>query len=270
MCYSALVKRDLDHLRTRYGAIQVRTDYEVYQRDSKANPKRFPPFEDRIFPGHYAPVIYDRDGGRVTSPMRYGAYPPASVANPKIYTTFNARRDNLTSTFWSGAFMRHHGLVVLEAFYEWVAVKDLLAAGVVTLDEVKAEFAKQAEERKAKILASGKKYRPTPTEQKDPRTRQIIIEFAPEDGSELVAPAIFSYAKIGDGESERWDAGFAIVTDDPPLEVSDAGHDRCPVILDREAVERWLRPDGLTPEAVIELLGRKQRITFKHKLAEAA
>lgn len=247
----------------------MRTDFEVYQRDDKINPKRFPSFEDRIFPGHYAPVIYEKAGERVVSPMRYGAYPPPTIANPKAYTTFNARRDNLTSAFWSRAFRQHHGIVILDAFYEWVSVADLLQAGVVTLDGVKDEFAKQAEERKAKILAAGKKYKPTPTELEDPRMRQIIIEFKPDDGHELVAPTIFSYSEVSDGEETRLDAGFAIVTDDPQPEISEAGHDRCPVILDPQALDAWLHPDARKPEEMIELLGQRKRVTFRHKLAEA-
>jgi putative SOS response-associated peptidase YedK len=270
MCYSALVKRDLDYLGRKYGAVIIREQIEDYRRASAADLKRFPPPEPRIFPGHYAPVIFEQEGKLVVELQRYGAYPPPQVKNPKAYTTFNARRDNLTSNFWSGAFMHHHGFVVLEGFYEWVGVKDLLKAGVVTLKDVEAEFAKQAEERKAKVLATGKKYKPTPIEQKDPRMRQIIIEFKPEDGQEMLAPVIFSYGKDGLGGAGKWDAGFAIVTDDPPFEIEQAGHDRCPVILEPEALKEWLYFAGAMPEELIQLLGKKKRVTFKHKLAEAA
>jgi putative SOS response-associated peptidase YedK len=267
MCYSALVKRDLDYLGRAYGAIVVRDQLEDYHRAAAENPKRFPPLEDRIFPGHYAPVIYLQDDQRKIELMRYGAYPKPSVGNSKAFTTFNARRDNLTSSFWSDAFMKHHGFVVLSAFYEWVKVPDLLRAGAVTLDQVRAEFARQAEERKAKILASGKKYKPTPTEAKDPRLRQIVIEFQPEDGQELLAPVIFSTTTLEDG---RKDKGFAIVTDDPPDEVRQAGHDRCPIILKSEALPDWLQYAGKSAKQLDEILSRGQRVSFKHRLAEAA
>lgn len=270
MCYSALVKRDLDYLNRQYGAIAIREQIDDYTRAAAVDPKRFPPPEPRIFPGHYAPVIFERDGKRVIELMRYGAYPPPTISNPKAYTTFNARRDNLTSSFWAGAFMRHHGFVVLDGFYEWVSVNDLLRAGVVKLKDVEAEFHRQAEERNAKILAAGKKYKPTPTELKDPRLRQIIIEFKPDDGQEMLAPVIFSYGKGDDGPGGKRDVGFAIVTDDPPLEIEQAGHDRCPVILEPDAVEEWLEARAKAPEVLLELLGKKKRVTFRHKLAEAA
>jgi putative SOS response-associated peptidase YedK len=270
MCYSALVKRSLKHLEDSFGAIEVRTDFSLYERNHQRDPKRFPPFEDRIFPGYYAPVVYEREGGRVISPMRYGAYPPPSVKNQNAYTTFNARRDNLTSNFWSMAFMRHHGVVVLEAFYEWVAVADLLKAKVVTLKDVTAEFERQKEERKAKILAAGKTYKPTATEMKDPMLRQIVIEFRPEDGSELYAPTIFSYADVGEEGARQMDAGFAIVTDDPPAEVVAAGHDRCPVILGADAVSDWLKIAGKNAKAFETILTQRRRTKFTHKVAEAA
>ena len=109
--------------------------------------------------------------------MRYGAYPPAHILDPKKYTSFNARRDNLTSRFWSEAFLKHHGFIVLDGFYEWVTVKDLLNAGVVKLADIEKEFSRQSAERKEKILADGRKWKPTPTENKNPVDRQIIIEF---------------------------------------------------------------------------------------------
>ena len=97
--------------------------------------------------------------------------------------------------------------------------------------------------------------------------RQIIIEFKPEDGQDLVAPVIFSYQKLPDG---RLDAGFAIVTDEPPLEIQRAGHDRCPVLLQPDAVHEWLDFAGKSAKELDDVLARRRRVTFVHKLAEAA
>jgi putative SOS response-associated peptidase YedK len=166
--------------------------------------------------------------------------------------------------------MKHHGFVVLEAFYEWVAVKDLLQAGVVTMAQVKAEFDKQSEERKVRILAAGKKYQPTPTELKDPRLRQIVIEFKPDDGNPLLVPTILSYSEVGTSFDQGRDAGFAIITDVPTAEIAKAGHDRCPVILDWNEIQLWLDPNSLSAKAFIELLSNRKNRVFEHKLAEAA
>lgn len=206
MCYSILIKGDLRHLSEKYGAIAV-PNMDAYIHSSDVDPKRFPPLRDRIYPGYYAPVIDERnDRSRVVDLMRYGSYPPPEMSLPKNYTSFNARRDNLSSPFRGNAFMKHHGFIVLEGFYEWVAVSDLIKARVVTLDQVEEVFSQQSKERKLKILSAGKKYKPTPTELKKPLSRQIIIEFKPEDGQELMAPVIFSYGLLKD---EKEDAGFA-------------------------------------------------------------
>jgi hypothetical protein len=139
MCYSAIIKRDLKDLEGDLDAAPLEGRFDAYDAASQKEPKKFPPREERFFPGHYAPVAHATAPGRVLEPMRYGAYPPATVPNPERYTTFNARRDNLTSPFWRPAFLTGHGAVVLSGFFEWVAVSDLLRAGVVTLAAVKAD-----------------------------------------------------------------------------------------------------------------------------------
>jgi hypothetical protein len=163
--------------------------------------------------------------------------------------------------------MQHHGFVILRAFYEWVAVADLLKTGVVTINDVQAEFSKQMLERKARLEASGKKYKPTPTELKDPRFRQIIIEFKPEVSDDLLVPVIFSEQMFPNGEVDR---GFAIVTDDPLPEISAAGHDRSPVFLEPSAIQEWLHFQGKSSRQLDGLLTKKQNVIFKFRLPEAA
>ena len=266
MCYSALVKRDLDYLHKNYGAIVIRQDLDEFTSTSQSDPKHFPPLHSRIYPGHYAPVIVPDQVHNRVQLQRYGAYPHPNITNPGRYTTYNARRDNLTSKFWSDAFMQHHGFIVLNGFFEWVEVKDLLKAGVVTLPQVEAEFTRQTEERKAKILIAGKPYRPTATELKPTHLRKIIIQFKPEDGSDLIVPVIFSPS----GQLSAFANGFAIITDEPPGEIRSAGHDRCPIILRQDALSIWLHPEHRTVKEMDAVLMQRNRVTFKHQLPAAA
>lgn len=267
MCYSALVKRDLKHLQRRYGAIAVREQWDHYEQASNRDQKNFPPLKDRIYPGHFAPIMFMRGSERVVEPMKYGAYAPDHIQDPKKYTTYNARRDNLLSRFWSEAFLVHHGFIVLAGFFEWVAVKDLIKAGIVKLADVEREFERQAAERKAKILSEGKKWKPTPTEQKNALDRQIIIEFTPGDGEDLIVPVIFSFGK--DSRGQRG-AGFAIVTDEPTPEIARAGHDRCPIVLDPKDLNVWLDPSAMKGAEFQEFLLKKRRVTFRYALPFAA
>ena len=271
MCYSALVIQDLKYLGRRYGALAVREQIASYEEASSGDSKLFPVLKERIYPGYYAPVIFKQNGELVTELMRYGAYPPPHIKDPGRYSSFNARRDNLTSSFWGNAFMKHHGVVVLKGFYEWVAVKDLLAAGVVALKDVEAEFAHQSQFRKEKILAGGKKWKPTPTELKPAMDRQIIIEFKPEDGEDLLVPVIFSYNFHPQAEAQLPpNAGFAVITDDPTPEIQRAGHDRCPVILSGEDIRIWLDFEKTNAENLQLFLQNRRRVTFRHALTSAA
>ena len=240
---------------------------EASTKDSKQDP----PLKERIYPGYYAPVIYKREKDLACEVMRYGAFPPPHIKDPGRYSSFNARRDNLTSSFWGNAFMKHHGVVVLKGFYEWVAVKDLLSAGVVTLKDVELEFERQAQQRKEKIIASGKKWKPTPTETKPAIERQVIIEFRPEDGGDLLVPVIFSYrSEATEVKQKALDAGFAVVTDDPTPEILRAGHDRCPIILGAQDIGRWLEFGSMTADKLQLFLQQSRRVTFKHGLPVAA
>jgi putative SOS response-associated peptidase YedK len=74
----------------------------------------------RIFPGVYAPVMIWEDGKRVVKPMRYQCRPPGKPAfyDSKFGGSYNARKDNLESTFWRGTFGIAHGILCVTAFYE--------------------------------------------------------------------------------------------------------------------------------------------------------
>lgn len=262
MCFSALVKKDLEYLGAKYGAVWVREQFDEYFEDSKRDPRKFPPLMERIFPRHYAPVIVPREGKLHVELMRYFSFTPSFAREPDGH--YNARRDNLHSPFWSNAFMKHHGFIVLEAFYEHVLVADLLKAGIVTIEQVKSQFEKKAQDRRNKRLSEGKPYVPTKEELKATEERKTVIEFRPSDAQDLLVPVVFSYPREPEGRP-----GFAIVTDEPPFEVASAGHDRCPVVLPFEVISKWIDPARQTSDELTALLGFERRVTFKHGLAAA-
>lgn len=79
--------------------------------------------DSRIYPGYYAPVMVWENGRRVIKPMRYQCRPAGKPAtyDAKYPGTYNARRDNLQG-FWKEQFGHTHGLMVVSAFYEHVAI----------------------------------------------------------------------------------------------------------------------------------------------------
>lgn len=89
-----------------------------------------------------------------------------------------------------------------------------------------------------------------------------IIYFQPKDQEIMWSAAIYEESKIAPGLLRS----FAAITDEPPPEVSAAGHDRCPVFLAEENFERWLEPQE-SPQELVELLTNVVPTYFEHKAA---
>jgi len=86
--------------------------------------------------------------------------------------------------------------------------------------------------------------------------------FAPTEKEIMWAPCL----------TETWSDGkeklvtFAIITDDPPDEVREAGHDRCPIFLGRDMIDSWLSPQGKAKNDLLELLTHKEPVKYSFSL----
>lgn len=188
--------------------------------------------DSRIFPAWYAPVLIVEDGELVIKPMRYRCRPagmPESF-DDEYPGCYNARRHRLRSNFWKPLFGHKHGLVLVDVFYEKVLLNRL----------------------------EGRELRPGEREQK------VELVFSPTPRQLMLVPVIW----------DRWSApgkrsflSFAAITDEPPPEVQAAGHDRCLIPIKRENVPAWLRPEGLTLDALDDILEDKERPYYEHRLA---
>tara|TARA_B110001454_G_C12723340_1_gene436785 strand:+ start:4122 stop:5033 length:912 start_codon:yes stop_codon:yes gene_type:complete len=90
-----------------------------------------------------------------------------------------------------------------------------------------------------------------------------IIYFEPKEKEIMWSAAIYEEAKIEPGFLRS----FAAVTDEPPPEVAETGHDRCPVFLSEDKFELWLNPTGIPREELVKLLDSKVPTYFEHKAA---
>ena len=187
--------------------------------------------DSRIFPMHYAPVMIIENGRRTIKPMRYGcrlAGKPASY-DTQFPGTYNARRDSLGG-FWRGVFGVSHGLVVMNAFFENV------------------------NRHRAERRELGK----------DEKVSNVILEFKPASGQEMLVACLWS----------RWSApgqpdllSFAAITDEPPPEVAEAGHDRCVIPIRPEFTDAWLQPDRADLAAQQRILEDRADLFYEHRLA---
>jgi putative SOS response-associated peptidase YedK len=185
----------------------------------------------RVFPGQYAPVMVMEDGKRVIKPMRYQCRVTGKPANYDIRYpgTYNARRDNLEG-FWKPLFGHSHGILLIDAFYENVSRARL----------------------DGRELAEGEK------------DENVVLEFKPNSADQMMVACLWS----------RWSNGkdpdllsFAVITDDPPPEISAAGHDRCPVPVKPENVEAWLNPEASDLAAQYRILDDRFRPYYEYRLA---
>ncbi|SIN80682.1 SOS response-associated peptidase family protein [Paraburkholderia phenazinium] len=187
--------------------------------------------DSRIFPGHYALVMVMENGQRVIKPMRYQCRIAGKPANYdiKFPGTYNARRDNLEG-FWKPLFGHSHGILVVNAFYENVS-------------RAKME---------GRELAPGGK------------DENVVLQFITNPPHDMLVACLWS----------RWSApsepdllSFAAITDEPPVEVAAAGHDRCIIPIKPENVDAWLNPDASDLAAQYAILDDKERPYYEHRLA---
>ena len=79
----------------------------------------------------------------------------------------------------------------------------------------------------------------------------------------MIAPGLYDvwYDKAHDFHMHS----FAIITTDPPKEIKEMKHDRCPVILKEQFYNEWLSPHSLSLPQARKLLNESEPITFSHQ-----
>lgn len=74
----------------------------------------------------------------------------------------------------------------------------------------------------------------------DENKKKKLISFTPENREIMWAPCLWDYWSSKDGRIKFF--SFALITTDPPPEVLEAGHDRCPIFLEKKQISSWLNP----------------------------
>ncbi|HEY0685014.1 MAG TPA: SOS response-associated peptidase family protein [Steroidobacter sp.] len=186
-----------------------------------------------MYPMHYGPLIVEIDGQRQITPMRYHCRLPghAPDMDKRLQGNYNARIDSLED-WWRPVFGKNHGLLVLEGFRENVKVHDM----------------------EGRELKEGE------------RPENVVLQFNPQDATTMLVPCIWARWQRGDEVLHS----MALITDEPPAEVAQAGHNRCPINLTREAALAWLTPRGRSAKELFEILSQRHRPYYEHRIAEAA
>ncbi len=187
--------------------------------------------DNRIFPMVYAGVIIKQGGQNVLTPMRYFCRPAGKPAfyDKKFPGLYNARRDNLEK-FWGEQFGHHHALMVVETFFENV----------------------QLHAMEHRELRAGEE------------AQNVVLQFTPQPAEPLLIACLWSHWTDPNEPDVR---GFAAITDEPPVDVAAAGHDRCIVNLKPEHVEAWLAPEGRRTEELQAILSDRAFPVIQHAKA---
>lgn len=254
MCFSVAITNDIQDLSNRFKARIDTNSYAdfVAQKEKetlldKKNRKeifglkkatdqtlyKISGEDKRIYPGYFTHVLRSLKNERVFEPMRYRVRPKGSQEEiPSKFNVFNARIDSLEiRKTWKPLFLKNHGLFAFNKFYEWV---DFLPPGY---------------EREEKPL-------------------KRLISFFPKETDLMWAPCLWDEWTSPNGKFHF--KSFAIITDEPPKEVLEMGHDRCPIFLDENFIDQWLDPSQLDRENVYELLKNKTKVTYDHQWVENA
>jgi putative SOS response-associated peptidase YedK len=92
-----------------------------------------------------------------------------------------------------------------------------------------------------------------------------VLHFNPKPAGVMLIACLF--AEWSDPNTAERLLSFAAVTDDPPAEVSAAGHDRMVIRLTPENVDRWLTPQGRSDEELQTILSERQPAYYEHRVA---
>src|SRR5690606_38946385 len=71
--------------------------------------------------------------------------------------------------------------------------------------------------------------------------KSVILSFEPDGMDHMIIPTIWDVNKQ-QGKPDIYSC--ALITDEPPTEIAETGHNRCPIFLKEENIEAWLRPEG--------------------------
>lgn len=95
--------------------------------------------------------------------------------------------------------------------------------------------------------------------------KKRLISFAPKDREIMWAPCLYDY-----WENKEQNFGFysfAIITDDPPVEVQEMGHDRCPIFLQERHISSWLNPTIKNKTMILNSLKDKEPVYYFNRWA---
>ncbi|MGB0455032.1 MAG: SOS response-associated peptidase family protein [Bacteriovoracaceae bacterium] len=86
------------------------------------------------------------------------------------------------------------------------------------------------------------------------------VSFRADSHEVMWAPCVYDFWESPDKSFGFY--SFALITNEPPNEVREAGHDRCPIFLEEQYINDWLNPQDETVDEILEMLTYKEPDKF--------
>ena len=87
------------------------------------------------------------------------------------------------------------------------------------------------------------------------KDQKRLISFKPESFDLMWAPCLWD--EWSDRTGKIYFKSFAIITDEPPVEIERMGHDRCPIFIKKSNIDTWLNPQKFTEGQILKTLRHK-------------
>ena len=92
--------------------------------------------------------------------------------------------------------------------------------------------------------------------------KKRLISFRPSQHEVMWAPCLWDYWENKENEAGFY--SFALITDGPPREIQEMGHDRCPIFLKENLINDWLSPQGKSKSQMYRTLKNQEEVFYLH------
>ncbi len=88
-----------------------------------------------------------------------------------------------------------------------------------------------------------------------------LLNFKPKNAEDLIFPVIYDQWQSNNNQVIN---SFAIITKNAYPEVQEAGHNRSPIIIATDHIEKWLNPEKTNKKLIYSILKNRKKIHLTH------
>ncbi len=91
-----------------------------------------------------------------------------------------------------------------------------------------------------------------------------VLHFEPNPPEPMIVACLWSHWSGKEGPDLD---SFAAITDEPPPEIAETGHERCIISLQPNNVTEWLEPQRVSASRLAEILSDRTQVVYEHRKA---